>query len=66
MDVASDYVVALVEVLEPFLPRPSRAVFFLICGKEAPPQRSPVLAKRDLNVKTGSEGSFQGGPSAPW
>ena len=68
MEAASSEDVALVEVLDPFgrgldveLSYTSKYV-----ARRCLHKALSHLAKRYLNVKSGSEDSSRGGPSAPW
>ena len=66
MEVASSDDVAHVEVLDPFGRGLDVQFSFLYVAKRCFHKALSHLAKRDLNVKSGSEGSSRGGPSAPW
>ena len=66
MEVASSDDVAHVEVLDPFGRGLDVQFSFLYVAKRCLHKALSHLAKRDLNVKSGSEGSSRGGPSAPW
>ena len=66
MKVASSDDVAFVEVLEPFGRGLGVQFSFLYVARRCLHKALSQHAKRDLNVKSGSEGSSRGGPSAPW
>ena len=66
MEVASSDDVAHVEVLDPFGRGLDVQFSFLYVAKRCLHKALSHPAKRDLNVKSGSEGSSRGGPSAPW
>ena len=65
LEVASSDDVALVEVLDPFCRGLDVQFSFLYVARRCLHKAPLHLAKRDLNVKSGSEGSSRGGPSAP-
>ena len=66
MEVASADDVASVEVLVPIGRGLDVQFSFLYVARRCLHKALSHLAKRDLNVKSGSEGSSRGGPSAPW
>ena len=66
MEVASADDVAYVEVLVPIGRGLDVQFSFLFVAWKSLHKALAHLAKKDLNVKSGSEGSFRGGPSTPW
>ena len=66
IEVTSADDVASVEVLVPIGRGLDVQFSFLYVARRCLHKALSHLAKRDLNVKSGSEGSSRGGPSAPW
>ena len=66
MEVASSDDVAHVEVLDPFGRGLNVQFSFVHAARRCLHKALSHLAKRGLNVKSGSESSSRGGPSAPW
>ena len=66
MEVASSDDVAHVEVLDPFGRGLDVQFSFLYVAKRCLHKALSHLAKRDLNVKSGSLGGSRGGSFAPW
>ena len=66
MEVGSSDDVALVEVLDPFGRGLDGQFSFLYMARRCLHKALSHLAKRDLNVRSWSEGSSRGGSSAPW
>ena len=66
MEAASSEDVALVEVLDPFGRGLDVQFPFSYVARRRLHKALSHLTKRDLNLKSGSEGSSRGGPSAPW
>ena len=66
MEVASADDVASVEVLAPIGRGLDVQLSFLYAARRCLHKALPHLAKRNLNGKSGSEGSSRGEPSAPW
>ena len=66
MEVASADDVASVEVLVSIGRGLDVQFSFVYVARRCLDKALSHLARRDLNMKSGSEGSSRGGPSAPW